>query len=243
MKKIESTLPDWIKNYALPGAIEVDGTLTKENAFWFLLTACCPLIFEAYAILLHPFAINWKVKRMVDSGVIVREEIVDEKDFAKVAWKDFFSRYGKSFDINSAYEIHEELREKFAEGNNWPPYLWYPGYADYKGLTIIVKELIEIYENQLVNYYYFLENTKVWSNRDVLYQGCLSEFENLKNQIETENTPNAIFPDTKDWCIVSDVDLPFTYIGGTSMLIDNICRLSNLEIFKLTPRFKERVKD
>jgi hypothetical protein len=239
MLKIDPTLPDWIRNYAYPGAIEVDGTLTDENAFWFLLTACCPLIFQSYAILLHPFKVNWKLKQEIDTGLTVNLD-KNKADFKRVSWKDFFAYYGKSFDINSAYTTQEELRKVFAENNNWPPYLYYPGQDNYEDVEIIIKELIGIYVDQLVNYYYFLENTKVWDNGDIIYEGYLSEFEKLRQQDDIDDTPNSIFPLTKEWCMLSDVDLPFTYIGGTTELINKITRNKKLEIFKLEPIFKEK---
>ncbi|HTA26392.1 MAG TPA: hypothetical protein VK809_01295 [Bacteroidia bacterium] len=239
MIKVANTLPDWIEKYASPGATKVEGTLTDKNAFWFLLTACCPLKFESYAILLHPFWINWKEKERIESQPSTKEEI-DSRDFKKLSWKDFFSHYGKSFDINSAYEVQEELREKFAEGNKWPTHLWYPGSnIEYSDLAIIIKELIEIYGDQLTNYYYFLTNTKVWSDGDIIYQGYLSELEKLKEQVEIDDTPNAIYPNSEEWCIISDIDLPFTYIGGSSKLIDNITSDPKHEIYKLTPKFNE----
>ncbi|QEL03443.1 hypothetical protein FKG96_22295 [Olivibacter sp. LS-1] len=65
MKKTDGTLPEWIAKQASLGPnISVEGKQTERNSFWYLLNICCPLIFERYAIVLHPFWINRNLKKL-----------------------------------------------------------------------------------------------------------------------------------------------------------------------------------
>ncbi|MFC0320741.1 hypothetical protein [Olivibacter oleidegradans] len=67
MKKTDSTLPEWIAKQASLGPnISVEGKQTERNSFWYLLTVCCPLIFERYAIVLHPFWTSRNFKKSVN---------------------------------------------------------------------------------------------------------------------------------------------------------------------------------
>jgi hypothetical protein len=249
MIKTNPSLPGWIENYAYPGAIKIDATLTDENAFWFLLSSCCPAIFESYAILLHPFKVNWKLKKELDLGLSVQKES-DSADFDNVTWKDFFTFYNKKFDINNAYKTHNEIAKALSSHTKiisldpvkltgWPPYIYFPdeGNAEYEHLEAIIKDIQVIHGDQVVNYFFFLENTKDWQYGDIMYEGTLSEFEKLKQQDNIDDTPTAIYPITMEWCIVSSIDLPFTYIGGKAALIDKIISNRELEVFKLQQIF------
>ena len=91
MIKIDNILPDWISRQAElgPNAL-VDGKMTDENAFWYLLTVCCPQIFESFVIALHPFRVNKKAKDLIASGLTLNEKQIVRQDFSRVSWADFF---------------------------------------------------------------------------------------------------------------------------------------------------------
>ena len=240
MKPSNNILPDWISKQATLGPnVQVDGTMTNDNAFWYLLTVCCPQIFDSYAIILHPFWINWKVKDLVSSGLRISDQ-KDNTGFKRVLWQQFFSMYDKPFDITTAYQTQLELNEELR--NHFPSYLWYPGEGDCEDeeLTFILKQISHYYGDIVANFYYCLLKTQKWET-EYIYRGELSEFGELKSKSDLRDNPTAIYPDNKEWCIVTDYDLPFTYIGGTKELINSITNDCEFEIFKLEPMFNEKL--
>jgi hypothetical protein len=243
MKLSNDKLPAWISRQASLGPnVQVEGMLTNDNAFWYLLTVCCPLIFESYAIILHPFWINWKAKDLTTSGLKISEDQTDNSDFKRVSWRHFFSIYGKSFNLETAYKTQEELSEELRK--DYPSYVWFPGEGDCESeeLTFVLQQVSQLYGDIIANYYYCLLKTEKWETEHI-YRGRLSEFAELKFQADIRDNPTAIFSDDKKWCIVSDYDLPFTYIGGSTELIDSIVSNSDFEIFKLTPIFNEKLEN
>ena len=103
MTDTNNILPDWIARQATLGAnVPVDGERTEENFYWYLLTVCCPLIFESYAIVLHPYWINGKVKDLISSGLIIKKNQVDDNDFERVNWAEFFKLYGYDFNLKNS---------------------------------------------------------------------------------------------------------------------------------------------
>jgi hypothetical protein len=239
MQLSDNILPSWISRQATLGPnVQVDGTMTNDNAFWYFLTVCCPQIFDSYAIILHPFWINWRVKDLVDSGLRATGQ-KDNKDFKRVSWRDFFSMYGKTFDLTTAYKTQLEINEDLR--NNFPPYLWYPAEGDCEDeeLGFVLKQLSGLYGDLIANFYYCLLKTQKWDT-EYIYRGKLSEFDELKSKIDLRDNPTAIYPDNKEWCIVTDYDLQFTYLGGKKELIDKITNDSRFEIFKLEQMFIEK---
>lgn len=240
----DNILPDWISRQATLGSnVLVDGELTHENAFWYLLTVCCPLVFDSYAIVLNPFWINWKVKELVDSGLTIKEEQTNKADFKRLTWKEFFKIYDKDFDLNTANQIEIEI-EKQIHLNEWPSYLWFPGEGncETEELTFILNQLADLYGDTLVNYYYCLLKTEKWEN-EIIYRGHISKFDELTSNANIRENPKAIYPDNKAWCIVTDYDLPFTYLGGTKEFIDRITNCKDFDIFRIEPKFKEKTDE
>src|SRR5687767_8022245 len=122
MTTTDNILSDWISRQATLGPnVLVDGVQTDENAFWYLLTVSCPLIFDSYAIVLSPFWINWKVKELVDSGLKLKSEQADKSDFKRLTWRQFFNIYAKEFDLSTAKQTKMEIEKQIHLGE-WPPY-------------------------------------------------------------------------------------------------------------------------
>ena len=241
MTTTDNILPDWISRHATLGPnVLVDGEQTDENTFWYLLTVCCPLIFDSYAIVLSPFWINWKVKELVDSGLTIKGEQTDKPDFKRLSWRQFFKLYGKDFDIKTANQTEIEIKNQI-NLDKWPTYLWFPGEGncETEELSFILSQLKDLYGDNLTNYYYCLLKTEKWDN-EIIYRGYLSEINELKNKTDIRENPTAIYPDNKEWCIITDYDLPFTYIGGTKEFIDRITSNNDFDIYRIESKFKEK---
>ncbi|OKS87366.1 hypothetical protein [Mucilaginibacter polytrichastri] len=209
MNKANPELPDWISRQASLGPnVEVDrkDDYSINDRFWDLLTVCCPLIFERYMIILHPFWINFEIKKLKESGVEITKEVEDQNRmyFKSLTWPNFFHLYNKEFDLKTAVSITEEIRlEIIKEKKKWPEYIWFPseGDLDNTQITKIRDSIIEIHGDVEVNYYYCFLKTSDW-NEDHIYKGLLSELEELWAKNEIKDNPTAIFPDSKEWCIV-----------------------------------------
>lgn len=241
MTPSNNILPDWIRRYvSVESNVKVDGTLTKNNAFGYLLTANCPLIFESYAIILHPFWINWKLKTLNESKCHISNRQVDEADFERVSWQQFFSIYERFFDLATAYQIQEELLEILRK-DDASSYVWIPseGSCESEELSFVLQQISNIYGDIIANYYFCLYMTKKWE-QEYIYRGRLSEYPKLAFETDLRGNPTSIFPDERNWCIVSDYDLPFTYVGGTKKLIDSITNCK-FEIFKIAPAFRKKI--
>ncbi|RSC92944.1 hypothetical protein [Tenacibaculum singaporense] len=238
MRNMNNILPDWIiKQASLGPNVEVDTELNDDNAFWYFLTACCPLIFEKYAVILHPFWINHKAKREIESGIKLKEEDLKDSDYKSYTWNDFFSRFDFDFQVESAYKTKQQLERKLGKPE-WPDYVWAPaeGDCEFADLKNVCNDIIQTNGDCDVNFFYCLLKTKDWEN-ERLIQDKLSRFDTLYMDEELRDSPTAIYPDSKDWCIVSDYDLPMTFVGGSADLIDKIKKQTDIDIFEIQPRF------
>ena len=238
MTEMDKILPDWISKQASLGPnVEVDTELNDNNAFWYFLTACCPLIFEKYAVILHPFWINYRAKKEIESGIKLTEEDLKDSEYEPLTWNDFFNKFDFDFQFESAYKTKQQLERKLREPE-WPDYVWAPGEGDceFVDLKKLSDEIMQIHGDCVVNFFYCLLKTKDWEN-ERLIKDNLSRLDILYKDDELRDSPTAIFPDSKDWCIVSDYDLPMTFIGGSADLIDKVKKRTDIEIFEIQPRF------
>lgn len=58
----------------------------------------------------------------------------------------------------------------------------------------------------------------------VLYRGAVDHAEAVAGQ-----SPNLWWPADRSWCVASDIALPWTYVGGTREMIDQLLALEGLE--------------
>jgi hypothetical protein len=49
-----------------------------------------------------------------------------------------------------------------------------------------------------------------------------------------EDGPNLWWPEDRAWCVASEIDFPYTYVGGSKALIDDILRHPDLEALPAT---------
>lgn len=244
IKTFGPILPPWIERQASLGWKEGNILSTEDNAFWAMLYNACPLIFESYAIVLHPFGINWESKALVESDLYEQGLKVyrDDTGMVNLSWKDFLAHYGYPFDLKTAFKYQAELTRKIS-ALGWPVYLWGPseGTCDEAVLKFIIDQVIKFYGDQVVSYFYIFMLSKKWDTDDFNYTGKLSDFHLLENDDALRCiSPTAIYPDDKRWCVVSDFDSPFTFVGGPKEFIGSIVNQNQYEIFEIVPMNFER---
>lgn len=57
----------------------------------------------------------------------------------------------------------------------------------------------------------------------LLFKGSVAEAQGW------EDGPNLWWPEDRAWCVASEIDFPYTYVGGSKALIDDILRHPDLE--------------
>lgn len=73
-----------------------------------------------------------------------------------------------------------------------------------------------------------------------LYQGGI---ELALAFVESERqTPNLWWPEDRAWCVASELDLAWTYIGGSEQLIDDIVGSGSLEAWRVDPTEKHHLR-
>jgi len=225
------------KQASLGPGIKVEGENNLHTRFWYYLTMCCPLIFEKYVVVLHPYWINYEVKKLIKAGSIIPNDLKKKYEFESLNWVDFFQNYGKKFDFDTALLKQEEIRKELLNPQ-WPEYVWFPAEGDLenKNLIAVRNAIKDTYGDVEVNYYYCLLKTRDIES-EIIYKGKLSQLEQLWAKDDIRDNPTAIFPNSKEWCVVTDYDLPYTYIGGSNELIQKLLESKNLDIFSIEPRF------
>jgi hypothetical protein len=230
MKLIEKEIDDWIKSYAtIIRDIKVDENLRKSDLINYFLKINIPNIFESYAIILHSFWINNKVKK---ENLIfnIDDDDDDEKDFERKNWTDFFRIYNHEFKIENCLEVKEKINSENGQFNNE----LYPGegLCDKEHLILLKNQIIEIYGDENIYAYYTFLSTANWKS-DKLYFGKINEIEELLNNKELRLTPSLIYSENKNWVLNSDYDLPFSFIGGEKKLIEKLVKNNRDEIFEI----------
>ncbi len=64
----------------------------------------------------------------------------------------------------------------------------------------------------------------------LLYRGPIGEAEGW------EDGPNLWWPDDRAWCVASEIDHPYSYVGGPQQLIDEILGNAEIESLPATPK-------
>lgn len=230
MKLVENEIDDWIKSYvAISRNIKVDEKLRKSDLINYFLKITIPNVFESYAIILHSFWINNKLKKE-KLNFNIDDDNDDEKDFERISWTDFFKIYNHEFKIENCLETKEKISTVNGQFNNE----LYPGegLCDKEHLVSLKNLIIEIYGDENIYGYYTFLSTINWKS-DKLYFGNISEIEELLNNEELRLTPSLIYSENKNWVLNSDYDLPFSFIGGEKKLIEKLVKENHNEIFEI----------
>jgi len=239
MKEIDPTLPEWIERYAtLGGQVDLDDGIefTEDERLWYLLTLFAPMIFECYAVVLHPF---WVLKdhsiRESPNGLLPESDRIYEP----IRWADFFSSYNKEFMLRTSLATKEEIGRLLLADGKWPSHIRFPAEGNMEDSQAQqIRDVIrDIHGDIYVNYYYtILKVSDRYDGKEILLSAKLSELELLWSREDIRDNPSAIYPNSKDWCIVTDYDSQMTYVGGSEELISRLTMLRKCDIYQLEPK-------
>ncbi|NQX56792.1 hypothetical protein HQN86_24455 [Pedobacter panaciterrae] len=65
---------------------------------------------------------------------------------------------------------------------------------------------------------------------------CPRQLEELWIQEDIRDNPSAVFPDTKEWCIVTNNDSDVTYIRESQELISALTSLEGCDVYQIEPK-------
>jgi hypothetical protein len=70
----------------------------------------------------------------------------------------------------------------------------------------------------------------------MLFAGALDEVIEFGNENNYQFSPEYLWPSDRSWCLCSDFDSEFTFVGGPQELISAILASGELETFQITPQ-------
>ena len=114
---------------------------------------------------------------------------------------------------------------------------WGPGEGQLENeeFMYVCGTIQKLYGDQLANFYYYFTST-ITFDKDLLFRGELSEITSLLSRSDIRGAPSTTYSQSKEWCIISDEDLDFTFVAGPKELIDSITTTNQFEIFEVNPK-------
>lgn len=188
---------------------------------WGYVDSLLPRCFESYARILHP---AWR------SG--------PEEEAAR--WEEVASQTGRVMHPNVQFDA---IVRPARAGRRWRGRRPVPSLSPDQ-----VSVLVELLANRIghARCYFCIWDGYGWPlppeqplvktpGRDyMLYDGDVSTAAELL-QWPWEQSPNIWWPESREWCIATDIDLDSTYIGGPADLIAEVLEDDRLETFPAHP--------
>ena len=236
LQEIDIDLPDWINRYVLPEYnIHIEAELNDDNYFEYHLAQTCPKIFEKYAVLLHPAWVDKTVKDLALKGIKIFPGGAKHQGYQRLSWKEFFLINNRQFHFERCHKEMEELIDKISI-KKWPDHFHTPeeGSCEMDEIISITAIAGQIYPAEEI--YYFNSYLNIADgDSNVIYKGSAADSGNLLDMESILDSPSAIYPNSAGWCMVTDPDLTFTFVGGETKFIDKILVLPDYEIFEVKP--------
>jgi len=70
----------------------------------------------------------------------------------------------------------------------------------------------------------------------MLFAGPLDGVVEFGKENNYQFSPEYVWPSDRSWCLCSEFDFEFTFVGGTQELISAILASSEFEAFQITPQ-------
>lgn len=207
-----------------------------------------PEKFEAYAKILHTIEATYK---NIDAPLTERENVIlkipkckelrsfverlrEERRGARIRWKTLAQLLGVAFQTEIC---HEWFRTTMEEAGCWPRFLVGPGegFLNDQELPEVVSILGALTGSQDC-FFRFSEIAFIATDKPILFCGDLNELSQFLADGRYQLTPEYWWPSDRSWCLCSDYDLNFTFVGGSKNLISSVLNNATLEALKVTPQ-------
>ena len=200
----EIGIADWLVNSIYPFENHVAGSVMPPN-------------YEAYARILHPAS--------TDSG--------------NVTWKEIAKWSGRVYHPAMQFEtIATPVLGRILSPRPWNGQV--PNYLPRDQVKALAQLLSPFTETSNKMWYLVWEGhgdlprssqfTVEFSHRHYyLFRGDIDDIRDREIPEHHREPPDYWFPEDKSWCVATDIDLYWTYVGGSRKCIDAILRCQDLE--------------
>ncbi len=191
-----------------------------------VVTSVVPSGFEAYTRVLHPLdppARGQQPVRWVDVASWSRIELVPGIDFPDIAlpehepsgvepWPGHVPQVGTLHPADA-----DALAAVLARHTSTPDHCWFSTWEGWGSVVFDDGPRVELPER---NY--------------ALFAGSLAALPSLMDA-QDGHSPNLWWPDDRAWCVATEIDLAWTYVGGPAALISDALANPRLEAQPASP--------
>ncbi|MFC3903710.1 hypothetical protein SAMN05421749_1074 [Acinetobacter marinus] len=242
IEEIQTKPPTWYKTYwtyyqnirheVLPIDKTQHTNSTDLGSFWEIMPLLMPNHFESYAIVLHQHSDADTDRALPKTQRYSRQEIYAKLNIPYLS-EDIYDL--DSYALADSKLWKSELREEL-----FTSLLQLNGDCHPKQYDFIVNIISTLELNTEVFYHYdllkVLDNS-IYQENDKMFFGELLQYSNLVKATNIACQPTAIFAKDSNWAMITDYDLPYTFIGGKLSLIKKLIN-TQYDIYGISPRFK-----
>jgi hypothetical protein len=221
----------------------------RDNQKWpgCLLSVLVPPRFEAYAKILHRVTANYQ--HIDHPHPFTEKEIAilkippcpeirsfvqtkrEKSEGPRIKWKEIASYLGVPFEPQIC---HEWFRASMKEPACWPRFLYgpYEGNLDHEELSELVS-ILRPFTGQQDCFVRFAEIPLIGTDKPLLFDVALDEVVECGKENNYQFSPEYIWPSDRSWCLCSDFDFEFSFVGGPQELVSAILHSDTLESFQI----------
>jgi hypothetical protein len=224
----------------------------REGQNWpgCFLSVLLPPNFEAYAKILHripanyrhidnpyPFTENEIAILKIPSCPELRSFVQAQREKGagpRIRWKEIANFLGVPFEPQIC---HAWFRASMNDPTCWPRFLCGPveGNLDQEELSEMVSILRPFTGGQEC-FIRFAEMPLIGATKPMLFAGALDEVVEFGKENNYRFSPEYVWPTDRSWCVCSDFDFTFTFVGGPQELISAILASNEFEAFQIAPQ-------
>jgi hypothetical protein len=204
-----------------------------------------PDVFEAYAKIFHRLEANYqwidsplsdeeiKILQLPNCTPVRRliERLRTKEEHVRVRWADAAAVLGLPF----APELSDEWFRSRLEPGCWARFLWGPGEGylesdEYAELNTILTPG----EKSVPCFFRLPEIPFVATDQELLFEGMMNEVTEIPTATNWK-TPEYWWPSSRGWCVCSEYDHSYTFLGSSREVISEILGNDLLEAIEITP--------
>jgi hypothetical protein len=202
--------------------------------------------FQAYAKILHTIDATYK---NIDASLSEREnEILKipkcevlrsfiermrvENQGTRIRWKTLAQLLGVPFKTEICHEWFRTIMDK---PECWPRLLVGPGEGCLNASELAeVSSILGNFTHDQDCFFRFSEIAFIATGKQIVFRGVLEELSQFLTEGKYQLTPEYWWPSDRGWCLCSDYDLDFTFVGGPKELISSLLDNKILEVLEVT---------
>lgn len=194
--------------------------------YYLALANIIPCNFESYAICLHPI------------GYYQDGNYTEPKaNTRKSLFQAFEISVNYEMNLNNLYHLEKELFQKHSLS-------LYTSNGDSSNIQFdFIIDILKTLVNNDIYYYYDILKIISYSEYDynnlseLLFKGEILVHQELQQHSKIQTQPTALFDDSETWGIVTDYDLPYTFIAGNKSFVDCFLK-AEYDIYPITPKYQ-----